>query len=108
MNRFSKKQTGIWSLLRLSLSLCFTCGILFLFFSGLSSVTKATKEEQKRTLEDALHRNVMQCYALEGAYPDSLEYLTTHYALAYDSDCFYVDYRPIGENIFPEITVTVY
>ena len=47
----------------------------------------------------------MQCYAIEGRYPPSLEYMEEHYGLVYDKDIFFVDYQPIGSNLYPDVTV---
>lgn len=38
-----------------------------------------SKEEEKRSLEEALQREIVQCYVLEGHYPDSLSYLEEQY-----------------------------
>ena len=47
----------------------------------------------------------MQCYSIEGAYPESLEYMEEHYGLTYDKDVFFVDYQPIAGNLYPDYTV---
>ena len=62
------------------------------------------REEYKR-LETALQRSVIQCYAVEGTYPPSLDYIKTHYGLTYDKDLFFVDYQPVGSNMRPEVTI---
>lgn len=50
-------------------------------------------------------RSITYCYTIEGAYPESLDYLKEHYGLVYDEDLFFVDYRVSGSNILPDITV---
>ena len=65
----------------------------------------STSQEQAKTLERAIRKSVIQCYAVEGSYPPSLEYLQEHYGIFYDSDSFYVDYISIGSNIMPDITI---
>ena len=42
---------------------------------------------------------------MEGAYPESLEYLKENYGLIYDEDLFFVDYKVEGSNILPDITI---
>lgn len=76
-----------------------------LFLVSLTSVSETTLQKQQESLETALYRSVIQCYALEGTYPPSLEYIETHYGLFYDKDLFFIDYRPIGSNIMPDITI---
>ena len=60
---------------------------------------------QKESLESALIRNITYCYAVEGSYPESLDYLKEHYGLTYDEDRFFVDYQVIGANILPDVTI---
>ena len=68
-------------------------------------MSEGTRKRQKESLENAVMRDVTYCYTVEGAYPESLEYLEEHYGLTYDEDLFFVDYRISGANIFPDITV---
>ena len=47
--------------------------------SGFQSISQKTFQNQKESLEKALKRGIMQCYALEGRYPASLEQLISDY-----------------------------
>ena len=42
---------------------------------------------------------------MEGSYPESLEYLKEHYGITYDEDRFFVDYKIVGTNILPDVTI---
>ena len=55
---------------------------------------------------DAVQNAALTCYAVEGAYPDDVEYLRTHYGLAYDQDRYMVRYSAFASNLLPEIYVT--
>ena len=79
--------------------------LLFLFLGGIRSVNDTTLSKQQEHLETALTRSISQCYAVEGIYPPSLEYLTEHYGLSYDADIFFIDYESFGGNLLPEVTV---
>lgn len=79
--------------------------IATLFIRGISSVSDTTLSKQRESLETALHRSISQCYAVEGLYPPTLEYIEQHYGLTYDKDLFRVDYQPFSSNIFPDITI---
>lgn len=84
------------------------CLILLLFFwLGLSSIDETTVSRQKESLETALNRDIIHCYAVEGFYPPSLAYIEEHYGLTYNQDLFFVDYQPIGANIRPDVTILV-
>ncbi len=65
----------------------------------------STKANQKTSLEKALKRGIVECYALEGAYPESLDYLVKNYHVIYDHSAFDVKYEVIASNIMPTITV---
>ncbi|MCR5675446.1 MAG: hypothetical protein K6G16_07045 [Lachnospiraceae bacterium] len=71
----------------------------------LNDFGKSTLERQQESLEKAIHRDLIQCYALEGIYPPDLAYLQEHYGLTWDTETFYVDYEPIASNLYPDVTV---
>ncbi len=80
--------------------------LLFLcFLFGVRSLSRDTDRRQRENLEAALNRSITYCYAVEGAYPESLSYLVEHYGLTYDSDRFFVDYRILGANLYPDVTI---
>lgn len=72
--------------LRLLLSVSVFAVILLCFYLGVQSLSADTDRRQRDSLEEALNRGITYCYAVEGAYPESLEYLTKHYGLTYDHD----------------------
>lgn len=105
MNRFRShtaiSMNFIWKLFSTILVLSF----LVFFFQGIRTVDHTTAAEQSKSLEQAIRRSVAQCYAVEGTYPPSLDYLKEHYGLFYDTELFYVDYTAIGSNIMPDISI---
>lgn len=105
MNCFRRqkgKQTGkmmlvLYCLLFLAVS--------FLLIKEIAIVSDRNLDRQKDILQDALNHSIVQCYAVEGRYPESMEYLEEHYGIIYDKEKFFVDYEIIGANIMPEVTV---
>ena len=61
---------------------------------------------QTQFVTDAVHNAALTCYAVEGAYPDNLEYLRKNYGLAYDESRYMVTYSAFASNLLPEIYVT--
>lgn len=106
MSRFSaKKKKNSFLKNTLFWSVLFFLLFIILFWNGFTSVEDATLDRQQESLETALQRDIVHCYAVEGTYPPSLSYIEDHYGLTYDKDAFFVDYTAIGANIFPDITV---
>ena len=106
--RFSYTGKGIrrYSVLgSVTLQLVLWAGIFSVFLYGLNYFGNYTEEKQKESLERALQRDIAQCYAVEGIYPPGISYLEEHYGLQYDTTRFYVDYRHIGSNLYPDLTV---
>ena len=72
----------------------------------VTRVGSGSGEAQTEFVTKAVHNAALTCYAVEGAYPTSLEYLRTHYGLAYDQSRYLVRYDSFGSNLMPDISVT--
>ena len=105
MNRFEQKSMSFGRRLIYLLPVLAFVVLFVLFLRGIGSVSESTLAKQQESLETALERSISQCYAVEGCYPPSLEYLKQHYGLLYDEDNFFVDYEYYGSNLLPEVTV---
>ena len=58
-----------------------------------------------RSTEEGVRRAAVHCYAIEGQYPESVDYLEENYGLRIDHDRYLVHYDIFADNILPEITV---
>jgi hypothetical protein len=72
---------------------------------GFVSAEETAERESERVLEDSLSRAAVSCYAVEGMYPDTLEYLTENYGVYVDESRYTVHYEIFASNIMPDITV---
>jgi len=81
--------------------------IVIILLSGLNSTEKANAEEQQKMLEGSIYRAVVSCYALEGSYPESLEYLIKNYNVHIDESKYIVHYMVTMSNIMPDIDIQV-
>lgn len=99
---YRKRQSPFRTIL-IDLFVFFTA--VFLFCQGMNRLSDWAGEEQKKSLEEAVWRGITQCYAIEGRYPESLNYLEREYGLQYDTEQFFIDYQPIGANIVPDVTI---
>lgn len=71
----------------------------------ITRVSSAQQGAQTQFVTDAVRNAALNCYAVEGAYPDDLEYLRSHYGLAYDQSRYFVIYNAFASNQLPEINV---
>lgn len=81
--------------------------VLGIFIYGLGLLSQKSIAEGAETLERALVRSSVQCYAIEGRYPPSVQYLEDHYGIQIDSDKYVVFYEGFASNLMPDITVAV-
>ena len=93
-----------------SLPVLFLSALMFLavmaaFVLSVRSVSGRTQEEQLAILENAIRRASVQCYAIEGRYPPSVEYLEEDYGIVVDTDSYAVFYDGFASNLMPDITV---
>lgn len=102
-----KKGTGknLTGVLRGAVLAAFVLAALFCFFTGLSGVQKGSGEEGRRKLEESIRRTAAACYAVEGIYPPTLDYMEENYGLQVDEERYFVDYRIFASNLMPDITV---
>ena len=71
----------------------------------VTRVSGAHDRAQTQFVSDAVLNAALTCYAVEGAYPEDLDYLRTNYGLAYDESRYYVTYDAFASNLVPEIFV---
>ena len=74
-------------------------------WNSSSRIFSDTQKKQEESTKSAIIKGAVQCYAVEGRYPESLAYLEQHYGVNYDKDKFVVSYEIIGSNRMPQITV---
>ena len=75
------------------------------FFSAISQVRLGQKVEGAEILEQTIRKAAVTCYATEGIYPPSLEYLVDNYGVLIQEDRYQVFYDGFAENLMPEISV---
>ena len=99
------------------LPVCIFILMMVMLFYGVNSVTNATAQKEQESLKNAVVQSAVHCYSVEGAYPDSLDYLKKHYTLSqlneiyqhygitWDESKYKVTYEIIAKNIRPEVKV---
>lgn len=74
-------------------------------WNSSSRIFSETRKKQEESTRSAVIKGAVQCYAVEGRYPESLSYLEQHYGVSYDKDKFIVSYEIVGSNRMPQVTV---
>lgn len=69
------------------------------------SSDESRKNENLRIIENGVRKAATECYAVEGFYPESIEYLKENYSLYIDGNICIVHYSPVSSNIMPDIRV---
>lgn len=73
----------------------------------LPGIRRDIREESRAAIRDTVIRCAVQCYAVEGAYPESLSYLEDHYGLTVNHRDYIVSYDVFASNQLPSVRVLV-
>ncbi|WP_283607395.1 hypothetical protein [Faecalispora anaeroviscerum] len=89
--------------MRRFLSLLLFAALLAAFSIGFTHLEQVNRRNTSSLLLQKIDRAVINCYAIEGTYPPSFEYLEENYGVQVDDQKYYVDYQIFASNIKPEI-----
>ena len=78
---------------------------VYILLVSAGNVNERQQAENLKQMEDSIHKAVLNCYAIEGSYPATLDYVEQYYGLQIDHDRYDVFYEVFAQNIMPEITV---
>ncbi|MGN1143104.1 MAG: hypothetical protein ACI4SU_00960 [Anaerovoracaceae bacterium] len=79
--------------------------VLLISITVLSDVERGRSGLARKQLEATVRKTVLTCYAAEGIYPPSLEYMKDRYGLCFDEETYQIYYDVFGANLMPDITV---
>ena len=105
MSRFGTKTKKLNWLSGIVLPVGFFAMIAGAIYFGIGSLNRTTGNEQLRGAEQAIRRAAVHCYAIEGSYPASFDYLVERYGIMVDDQRYVVHYEPMGRNLMPTIVV---
>ena len=88
------------------LKLVAIAAMLVLMVLLIGRIDRVQGREETQTVSDAIKNAALTCYAVEGAYPDSIDYLRDNYQLAYNEDQYFITYEAFASNHIPDIWVT--
>ncbi len=102
MKRFSLKNALAYILP----CVLFAAIITWLVIS-LSNTSESAGRQERAAVKSTLENGITMCYAIEGTYPPSLEYLSENYGVTYDTAKFIVYYDRFADNVRPTVRVIV-
>lgn len=105
MNRFQKPDLKKRILQSVNFSIIFFLAVIGLFLYGISAVSNSPVNDEKEILTNAINKDIVHCYAIEGMYPPSLSYIEENYGLTYDHEDYMIDYDIVGSNIMPTVMI---
>lgn len=83
------------------LLLALTAGLVF----AAGRAGRTTERSEETLLRDAIIRASVTCYAIEGRYPQSLQYVIDHYGVVVDTERYIVSYDVFADNLMPDVRV---
>lgn len=103
--RTAKKSTGLpwWSGLLVTAAVFTICLTLMLY--GIERTRLGVEQKELALVERAVKRAVVSCYAMEGFYPPSIDYLVEHYGLEVDQSKYYIHHEAFAPNVCPTVWV---
>ncbi len=90
---------------RIICMLCVFVVTLALVLTGLSRAGSSVSSGGTQAAEEAVRRAALCCYAFEGAYPESYEYLKEHYPPGINESLYSVHYTAVAPSLMPELAV---
>lgn len=83
--------------------------LLFMVFLIVStnSLKNTSDKESIKSLENAINKTIVECYAIEGYYPPNIKYLEDNYGLTINKDKYIVHYEAFASNIYPDVNILV-
>ena len=102
-------RKGALDILRsLVVPVLFSVVVMAMIVYGLRQTEISSRAEGLRILDDSIRRAVAKCYAIEGSYPGTVQYIEDNYGVHVDRTKYVVHYDIFASNIMPDIMVIEY
>ena len=81
--------------------------IIAILFYAVLRLTAISQTSDTELLYKAINRAVVNCYAIEGRYPESLDYLIEKYGVIINDDRYLVHYEVFASNVKPSVRIII-
>jgi len=105
---FNKIKNIIMNIKGIVFTVIILGAVVFLFSFAVNGASQKADSSSTSTLEKAIRKAAVQCYAIEGFYPPDVGYLVDHYGIIIDKDKYAVSYISFTANNMPDIKVKTY
>lgn len=72
---------------------------------GFRETAEKRRIQSIQTASDSLMRAIVTCYAIEGCYPESYDYIKENYEICINENKLIVFYSALGSNIMPSFRI---
>ena len=100
-----RKASGASAVIKNIVPIFFFLMVVLVVLISLQNVKVSNNREGLKVMEQGVRRAAVQCYAIEGKYPQNLEYLSDNYGLLLDDSKYVYHYQLMASNMMPEIKV---
>ena len=83
----------------------FAAAVILVIALCMGGETRDNAAAQVQSIRNTIYERALQCYVIEGVYPDSLEYLEEKYGLTLNRKDYRIVYRPYAQNLPPDVIV---
>jgi len=83
----------------------FTFLVIAILFVGFKNAADASRARGARALEEAIVRAAVTGYAVNGYFPESIDYIVKNFGIYIDNSSFIVHYDVFASNLLPDIRV---
>lgn len=79
--------------------------VVGLVIFGVKSMEESTQQQGAASIRETVLSSAVQCCAIEGAYPQTLQYLIDNYGLTVNEDDYAITYEAFASNVMPSVVV---
>lgn len=72
---------------------------------GVTAMEESTRQQGAASIRESVLSSALQCCAIEGAYPQSLQYLVDNYGLTINEEDYIITYEAFASNVLPSVVV---
>lgn len=103
---FNKIKSLIQNTKGVVFTLVILAAVVCFFFAAVNGASDKAASSSAATLEKAIKKAAVQCFAIEGFYPPDVDYLAQNYGIILDSK-YIVEYDAFSGNNLPGIKVLI-